>query len=208
MANSAKSKGDRAEREAVELLKTLLPDVVNHGAKRELGAGRKEDIGDIVRVVPETVIQVKSYAASAMATGLRTAAVGSAMQLENAIAQGYPMRFSVGLVPIPGAGKNGAVRWLATCTNWPVELPLRLIEHGGPVRFTSAAKLTAWMRDDMGPHGYMAFPRTERIATHGLSLTDTVLVAPIEAWIAAYREATGTHVPDSVFEDDLVDFDD
>lgn len=189
MANRSKNKGDRAEREAVALLQARMPDIAHQGAKRELGAGRKEDIGDIVRVVPETVIQVKSYATSALATGLRSAAKGASAQLGNAVAQGYDMRFAVGLVPIPNAPTSGAVRWMATCEAWPVDLPV------DPVRFNAIGKLVTWLKDDLGPHGYLAHERVHRIASFGASLTDTVLVAPIEAWIAAYRQATGRFEP-------------
>jgi len=54
MTSAAKSKGDRAERECQELLRELLrvPDI-----RRELGAGRADDRGDI-HGVPGTVIQV------------------------------------------------------------------------------------------------------------------------------------------------------
>ena len=53
MANSAKAKGDKAEREVAELLNLLL----GVPARRKLGAGRLDDIGDIDGV-PLTVIQV------------------------------------------------------------------------------------------------------------------------------------------------------
>ena len=53
MANSAKTKGDRAEREVERILQNLL----GVGARRKLGAGRKDDMGDIDGV-PDTVIQV------------------------------------------------------------------------------------------------------------------------------------------------------
>jgi hypothetical protein len=54
MTNRNKTAGDRYEREAQALLRDLLglPD-----ARRALGAGRKDDIGDI-HAVPDTTIQV------------------------------------------------------------------------------------------------------------------------------------------------------
>jgi hypothetical protein len=53
VANSAKDKGDRAEREAAELLTSLT----GHTARRELGAGRKDDQGDIDGL-PHCAVQV------------------------------------------------------------------------------------------------------------------------------------------------------
>lgn len=56
MANSSKRKGDRAEIEVQELLRELL----GVPARRKLGAGRKDDVGDIDGV-PDTVIQVANH---------------------------------------------------------------------------------------------------------------------------------------------------
>lgn len=53
MANSSKSKGDRAERE----VEALLRDLLGVPARRELGAGRLDDRGDIDGV-PDTCISV------------------------------------------------------------------------------------------------------------------------------------------------------
>lgn len=184
MANAAKAKGDKAERDAVALLGRMAPDLVREGAGRMFGAGRKDDVGDL-RVFDDAVVQVKAYNLANLATGLRTSAKGATRQLENAIAQAFDMTYAVGVIPIPRAQTNGAVRWLATAETWPVELPIE------PVRFSTVGKLLTWIRDDHGPHGYLAYPREHRIATFGSSLTDTVLVAPIEAWLAAYREAKG-----------------
>ena len=54
--NSAKRKGDKAEREVAELLNGLL----GVPARRALGAGRQEDVGDIYGV-PLTVVQVANW---------------------------------------------------------------------------------------------------------------------------------------------------
>lgn len=54
MTGASKSKGDRGEREVVTLLHQLLKILE---ICRELGAGRKDDIGDIAKV-PNTAIQV------------------------------------------------------------------------------------------------------------------------------------------------------
>jgi hypothetical protein len=57
MTGSAKRKGDRAELE----VQGLLRDYLGVPARRQLGAGRQDDIGDI-NGVPDTTIQVASYA--------------------------------------------------------------------------------------------------------------------------------------------------
>lgn len=57
MTNPAKRKGDRAEIE----VQALLNDHLGVPARRALGAGRKDDIGDI-HGVPNTVIQVGNIA--------------------------------------------------------------------------------------------------------------------------------------------------
>lgn len=54
MTGKAKGKGDRGEREVVALLQELLD---NPKIERALGAGRREDVGDIFGI-PDTVIQV------------------------------------------------------------------------------------------------------------------------------------------------------
>ena len=57
--NSQKNKGDKAEREAAELLSERLPWKV----RRKLGAGRMDDVGDLeINGCPECVIQVADWA--------------------------------------------------------------------------------------------------------------------------------------------------
>jgi len=53
MTNPSKRKGDRAELE----VQGLLRDLLGVPARRALGAGRKDDIGDI-HGIPNTVVQV------------------------------------------------------------------------------------------------------------------------------------------------------
>src|SRR5262245_63494294 len=57
MSNSSKRNGDRAEIE----VQGLLRDLLGVPARRQLGAGRKDDVGDIAGV-PQTVIQVVDMA--------------------------------------------------------------------------------------------------------------------------------------------------
>ncbi len=56
MTNPAKAKGDKAELE----VQALLRDLLGVPARRALGAGRADDVGDIDGV-PDTVIQVANY---------------------------------------------------------------------------------------------------------------------------------------------------
>lgn len=56
LANSAKRKGDRAELE----VQGFFRDNLGVPARRALGAGRLDDVGDI-HGVPDTVIQVANY---------------------------------------------------------------------------------------------------------------------------------------------------
>jgi hypothetical protein len=58
MGNPSKRKGDRAELE----VQALLRDHLGVPARRQLGAGRKDDVGDMAGV-PNTVIQVGSIGA-------------------------------------------------------------------------------------------------------------------------------------------------
>lgn len=54
--NSAKRKGDKAEL----AVQGLIRDLTGYPARRKLGAGRLDDVGDIDGV-PDTVIQVVDY---------------------------------------------------------------------------------------------------------------------------------------------------
>jgi hypothetical protein len=58
MTNKSKAKGDNAEREVQNLLRRLL---VLPRIRRALGAGRRDDVGDIDGV-PSTVVQVADWA--------------------------------------------------------------------------------------------------------------------------------------------------
>lgn len=57
MTSSSKRKGDRAELE----VQALIRDLTGWPARRMLGAGRLDDVGDMTGV-PDTTIQVASYA--------------------------------------------------------------------------------------------------------------------------------------------------
>ena len=66
MTGSQKRKGDRAEREVQNMLRKML----GVPARRMLGAGRQDDIGDI-EGVPNTTIQVADWANVATAVRLK-----------------------------------------------------------------------------------------------------------------------------------------
>ena len=69
MANSNKRKGDRGELE----VQALLRDHLGYAARRKLGAGRTDDVGDI-EGVPQHVVQVANWADVAAAARLKPVA--------------------------------------------------------------------------------------------------------------------------------------
>lgn len=69
MGNPQKAKGDRAEREVQGLIRALT----GWPARRKLGAGRADDMGDIDGV-PDTVVQVADYSDLARALNLKVPA--------------------------------------------------------------------------------------------------------------------------------------
>lgn len=182
MTNASKDKGDRFEREAVAMLKDLCPDLCLDKAKRMLGAGRAEDVGDLY-VFADVAVQVRAYKMTSIGGAIRSSAKDSITQAGHG-----DMPYALGLVPYPGA-RAGTVRWIACVEQWPVELPIE------PIPFAMVGKALAWLRDDNGPHGFMAYPRTRRIGVLAGGSTKPVLMTPVEAWVAAYREATGRLAP-------------
>ena len=170
MANSNKRKGDRAEREAVAVVCRLAPDLVVARPQRLLGAGRREDTGDLW-VLPGVTVQVKHRADPVQA--IRLAADGAAVQARRA-----GCAFAVGLVPIPRA-RGGAVRWVACCTTWPGQRPEAIAV------FRSVTAALQHVRRDDG-----AAPRREhRVTLVQRAPTAAVFLVPVEAWLHAYRGA-------------------
>lgn len=160
------------------MLRDSAADLVLTNSMRMLGAGRREDVGDL-HVFPDVAIQVRAYAGNKIGTAVNSSATDSVRQAQNA-----SLPYGLGLVPIPRAPKNGAVRWLACVEpgQWPTD--------SSPVaEFAMISKLLTWLRDDTGPHGYIAWPRECRIGALHVG-TRVTLVSPIEAWLTAYREAT------------------
>ena len=147
---------------------------------RMLGAGRKDDIGDLF-VLPDTAIQVRALAN--IGEAIRSSATDSVKEAGH-----EDMLHALGMVPILKTRAH-QVRWLA-CTSpeaWPVPVD-PAAEHA------IVSKALAWVRDDTGPYGYRVWDRLERIGLLGGS-GEAALVAPIEAWAAAYRHARGVGLP-------------
>ncbi len=175
MANPSKTKGDRAELDAVRMFQEQCPELCLPKAQRLLGAGRAEDVGDL-HVFGDVAIQVRNYAMSQIGTAIRSSAKDACIQASNG-----DRPLALGLVPYPRA-RNGSVKWVACVKEWPVPL---LVD---PVPFAMVSRALTWLRDDDGPHGFMAYPRELRIAILTGGNTEPVLLAPVEAWVAAYRD--------------------
>jgi hypothetical protein len=77
MTGSAKRKGDRAELEAAE----ILHDFTGFPIRRQLGAGRLDDVGDLDGI-PQTVVQVANRAD--LARAIREKPLEAELQRERA----------------------------------------------------------------------------------------------------------------------------
>lgn len=172
MANPSKAKGDKAERDAVAYLVEQVPHLVLPRAMRKLGAGRKEDTGDL-HVFGDVAIQVRNYRMEQIGQAIRSSAVDALEQAANG-----DLPYALGMVPYPRA-RAGTVRWLATWVTPPTDLDVE------PIEFKLVSKALSWVRDDEGPYGYEARPRTSRIA-HLVGPGAAVFVAPCEAWLERY----------------------
>lgn len=177
MANSSKDKGDRFEREAVPVLVDLLPEFALPKAMRHLGAGRAEDVGDLY-VLPDAAVQVRAY--KDPGKGIRSAASDSVIQAGHG-----DKDIALGMFPILGARAH-QVRWLACVApdRWPV--PVEPVAE-----FALVSKALKWVKDDTGPYGFRVWDRLERIGLLA-GPGEPALIAPIEAWAEAYRQA---HAP-------------
>lgn len=173
MANPSKDKGDRYEREGVEDLIRICPDLLVPKPMRALGAGRKDDEGDL-RVFPDCAIQVKAYGKSYISKAVYDAAEGAARQGVNAM---HP--YSIGFVLVPNARRIGAVRWITVGYEWPVE-------HE-PVKHSSAVAAFAWIKAQ-GPDARV----TAVVERKG---SPRVFLGSLQTWLPAYREATGRPDP-------------
>lgn len=183
MANSSKDKGDKAEREMVALLVAATPDLCVEKPERMLGAGRRDDIGDL-RVYPDVTMQVKAY--KVVSEGLRAGAAGA---LDQQMRSGQ--EFAVGFTPIPRApvGDWSKVRWLAAAYDWPVPtVGERLTTE--TFQAASLAKAIAWLRDPAGD-----VPIPERVVELVRTGMPTMWVGSVQSWVADYRLATDQPEP-------------
>lgn len=178
MANSAKSKGDRGERESVIELVERMPDHTFADSKRMFGAGRKSDVGDLF-VLPDAAVQAKNYKTSSLGAAIIESADGAVRQAING-----GLDHALGMVKVPGARK-GTVTWLATIDADHVDAT----EFEPVCDFKMVSKLMTWLRDDEGPYGYRPWPRLERAATFAGSRSGAIqFVMPLEAWTNWYVE--------------------
>lgn len=167
MANRIKDRGDRTEREALALLLATMPELLVPNAMRQLGAGRKDDIGDL-HVFPDCAVQVKASMPKTVTARCREAAVGAHVQAGRLLAPRH-----VGMVKLHNVRKG--TKWLATALAWPTAVDP--VEAGSAV---SAAIARA--RDESLPLDR----RISRVSGRGAA---AYLVGPWEAWEAAYRTA-------------------
>lgn len=169
MSNPSKDKGDRYEREAVAHLIEAYPDLMVWNAQRLLGAGRKEDVGDLL-VFPDAAVQVKAFKVSAMSAGLYSAADGAKVQAGHAR---HP--YALGIVLVPRARKVGAVRWAASVLEWPVAAEHQI--HSNSLSALEAVKAA-------GPLGRL----TTQVRRKN---TAAIIISSLDTWVAAYRRASG-----------------
>lgn len=94
MTGAAKRKGDRAELEAAQ----LVSDLLGINCRRLLGAGRKDDRGDLD--VPGWAIQVANYNPKYLATALRQKPLDADIQAARATRP----QLGVAMIRLTGGG--------------------------------------------------------------------------------------------------------
>ncbi|WIB65460.1 hypothetical protein [Curtobacterium sp. MCBD17_040] len=171
MTNSSKDKGDRGEREAVEAFQTLCPDLLVWNAQRLLGAGRKEDVGDLL-VIDDVAVQVKAFAAKYLSKGVYEAANGAAIQAGHA-----RKPHAVGMVLVPRARKD-KVRWVMVAHTWPAPIDEIATASSATAAFDAVVKAG------------IDTPFTVRLARKD---KPELVLGSLPTWVAAYRSATGRH---------------
>jgi hypothetical protein len=169
--NSAKNKGDAGEREAVEMFQTLAPDLVMVNARRKLGAGRRDDMGDL-DVFNDVAVQVKCY--TDIVRALRESVVGAHAQ-----AQRSGTTWSIGLAPIPRARRDG-IRWIVISYEWPSAPTVHLPSFG-----SSSLAIDYFLNKS----NVIAVPNRDRVALVERKDKLLVILSPVTAWLDAYRAA-------------------
>lgn len=107
MSNPQKKKGDRAEREVA----AILSDLLGVKCRRELGAGRQDDCGDIR--IPDTVIQVANYTDLARAVREKLPSVERQRENAGAMFAGLFVRRYGGAYVVVLSPEQYATLWLA-----------------------------------------------------------------------------------------------
>ena len=164
MVNRSKAKGDKAELDATEYFKFMCPDLVVPRPKRMLGAGRKEDIGDLW-VFADVAIQVKAFKPASLSAAPYDAARTSVDQAANG-----DMQFALGMVKIHNA-RPGTEKWLASVMEWP--------EPVDTTSFKAATEAAMWAHKHPAPDHAIA--RVERGGS------PVIYIAPMGTWLDAYR---------------------
>lgn len=172
MANSSKAKGDRFEREAVAVLAAAAPDLVRPNPRRKLGAGRRDDVGDL-DVFDDVTIQVRAL--GDITRALRSAA-------DDAVVQGgrAGTRWAVGMVPMPHARSTG-IRWLCSTYGWPTGAPdpsVVCCRTGLTVEAIEACRSAT-----------SAVPPSDRLAIVARRGQPDLIVATLGAWLVGLRSA-------------------
>ena len=164
MVNRSKAKGDKAELDATQYFIDLCPDLVVERPKRMLGAGRKEDVGDLW-VFPDVAIQVKAFKPASLSAALYDSARTSVDQAANG-----EKPFALGMVKMHNA-RPGTEKWLASVLEWP--------EEADTVPFKAGTAAAEWARKHPAPDHAIA--RVERGGS------PAIFVAPMGTWVSAYR---------------------
>ncbi|MFE6966683.1 hypothetical protein ACFVAJ_16365 [Agromyces sp. NPDC057679] len=167
MANRQKQKGDAGERDAVKYLLELCPDLCRPGSQRHLGAGRREDVGDLW-VFREAAVQVKAYGAAGLSAAMYDSATSAVIQAKHG-----RVPFGVGMVKMHNA-RPGTNRWIAASVGWP-DVPAGLVE------FKASTAAAEWAKR------LPADDRSVGIVTRAGS--PVIHVAPFHTWVDAFREA-------------------
>lgn len=177
MSNPSKARGDRFELKAKEFLVELVDPVLTvERPDRMLGAGRREDVGDLC-VLPDVAIQVKAHNDYLRAIWL--ACDGAKRQAGNA---GYPLH--LGMVPVPRA-RATSVNWVFATLDWPVD-----IDDDAVAVFGTPARAVAHIRNDT-----LGIPRAHRVALIRRASTPAIWVAPAQAWLSAYVQRLESFAP-------------
>lgn len=196
MANPHKQKGDRAERAYVAHALEDHPGITRADAMRYLGAGRKDDVGD-VRVYPGVSVQVKHW--NNVTAALIEGAQAARRQRHNG---NEP--YGVAMVKVPQARPPRPV-WLASALldEWPLPVP-----DEAPI-FRRSSRMLGWLAatsDTPAVARARATATTKRaraqlppepqpdpaLRVALLVVGDkTYAVSPEDAWIRSYRAATG-----------------